>query len=127
MIVEKRFRPYFNGIVFFISIRATQQPELSTVSYTVKTPCGVVGLITPWNLPVYLLSFKIAPAMAAGCCIVAKPSEMTSVTAWMLCKVFKEAGKVLDFNLHLIYWCHKDYSKKFSFAEKTKFYGYCLF
>ena len=83
---------------FFISISATQQSEFSTVSYTVKTPCGVVGLITPWNLPVYLLSFKIAPAMAAGCCIVAKPSEMTSVTAWMLCQVFKDAGKVLDFN-----------------------------
>ena len=63
------------------------------MNYTVKTPIGVAGLITPWNLPVYLLTFKIAPAIAAGNCVVCKPSEMTSVTAGMLCSVLDEAGK----------------------------------
>ncbi|XP_048387780.1 2-aminomuconic semialdehyde dehydrogenase isoform X2 [Stegostoma tigrinum] len=50
------------------------------------------GLISPWNLPLYLLTWKIAPAIATGNTVVAKPSEMTSVTAWMMCKLFDEAG-----------------------------------
>lgn len=53
----------------------------------------VAGLISPWNLPLYLLTWKIAPAIAAGNTVVAKPSEMTSVTAWMLCKLMQEAGR----------------------------------
>lgn len=52
----------------------------------------MAGLISPWNLPVYLLTFKIAPAIAAGNTVVCKPSEMTSVTAWMMAKVLNEAG-----------------------------------
>lgn len=54
---------------------------------------GVAGLISPWNLPLYLLTFKLAPAIAYGNTVVCKPSEMTSVTAWMFCKLLKEAGK----------------------------------
>merc|ERR1712212_983533 len=50
-----------------------------------------VGVISPWNLPLYLLSFKIAPAIMSGNTVVCKPSEMTSVTAWMLAKVLQEA------------------------------------
>ncbi|MEE6475737.1 hypothetical protein FKM82_010846 [Ascaphus truei] len=50
------------------------------------------GLISPWNLPLYLLTWKIAPAIAFGNTVVAKPSEMTSVTAWMMCKLLDEAG-----------------------------------
>ncbi|XP_061667647.1 2-aminomuconic semialdehyde dehydrogenase isoform X2 [Syngnathoides biaculeatus] len=50
------------------------------------------GLISPWNLPLYLLTWKIAPAIAAGNTVVAKPSEMTSVTAWMMCKMMQQAG-----------------------------------
>lgn len=50
------------------------------------------GLISPWNFPLYLLTWKIAPALAAGNTVVAKPSEMTSVTAWMLCKLMQQAG-----------------------------------
>ncbi|XP_060712996.1 2-aminomuconic semialdehyde dehydrogenase isoform X2 [Hemiscyllium ocellatum] len=50
------------------------------------------GLISPWNLPLYLLTWKIAPAIATGNTVVAKPSEMTSVTAWMMCKLLDEAG-----------------------------------
>ncbi|XP_047415721.1 2-aminomuconic semialdehyde dehydrogenase isoform X2 [Sciurus carolinensis] len=50
------------------------------------------GLISPWNLPLYLLTWKIAPAIAAGNTVIAKPSELTSVTAWMLCKLLNKAG-----------------------------------
>uniref|UniRef100_A0A8C0FCL9 Aldehyde dehydrogenase 8 family member A1 n=1 Tax=Bubo bubo TaxID=30461 RepID=A0A8C0FCL9_BUBBB len=54
--------------------------------------CSVAGLISPWNLPLYLLTWKIAPAIACGNTVVAKPSEMTSVTAWMMCKLLEKAG-----------------------------------
>lgn len=52
-----------------------------------RFPVGVAGLIAPWNLPLYLLTFKLGPALMSGCTVVCKPSEMTTVTAWMLCKV----------------------------------------
>lgn len=55
--------------------------------------CFLAGLISPWNLPLYLLTWKIAPAIACGNTVVAKPSEMTSVTAWMMCKLLEKAGK----------------------------------
>jgi len=55
-------------------------------------PLGVVGCISPWNLPLYLLSWKIAPALAAGCTVVAKPSEVTPMTAFLLSKICLEAG-----------------------------------
>ena len=67
--------------------------EVDAINYTIKSPVGVAGLISPWNLPLYLLTFKIAPAIATGNTVIAKPSEMTSVTSWMLAKVFKESGK----------------------------------
>jgi len=62
------------------------------VNMSLRQPVGVAGLISPWNLPLYLLTFKIAPAIMAGNTVVCKPSEMTSVTAWMLTKVMKEVG-----------------------------------
>ncbi|CAC5415999.1 ALDH8A1 [Mytilus coruscus] len=65
---------------------------IDAFNYTIKQPVGVAGLISPWNLPLYLLTFKLAPAIAAGNTVVAKPSEMTSVTAWMLAKIFNECG-----------------------------------
>ncbi|XP_067130789.1 2-aminomuconic semialdehyde dehydrogenase-like [Centruroides vittatus] len=68
------------------------QPEADLLNYTIHVPVGVVGVITPWNLPLYLLTFKLAPALAYGNTVVAKPSEFTSVTAWMLCSVLQEAG-----------------------------------
>ncbi len=55
-------------------------------------PLGVVGCISPWNLPLYLLTWKIAPALAAGCTVVAKPSEVTPMTAFLLSKICIEAG-----------------------------------
>lgn len=60
------------------------------VNYTVRKPIGVVGCISPWNLPLYLFSWKIAPALAAGNCVVAKPSEVTPYTAYLLCKVMDD-------------------------------------
>lgn len=59
---------------------------------THRKPLGVVGLVTPWNLPLYLLSWKVAPALAMGNTIVAKPSELTPLTAHHLALVAKEAG-----------------------------------
>ncbi len=62
------------------------------LNYTSRKPIGIVGLITPWNLPLYLLSWKTAPALAMGNCIVAKPSELTPLTANALAEVFTEIG-----------------------------------
>lgn len=66
--------------------------ENSAINYTLRTPLGIAGCISPWNLPLYLFSWKIAPALAAGCCVVAKPSEITPMTAFMLSEVCIEAG-----------------------------------
>jgi acyl-CoA reductase-like NAD-dependent aldehyde dehydrogenase len=63
---------------------------IGAVNYTVRQPIGVAGLITPWNLPIYLLTWKVAPAIAVGNTVVCKPSEFTSTTAWLLCKVLSE-------------------------------------
>jgi aminomuconate-semialdehyde/2-hydroxymuconate-6-semialdehyde dehydrogenase len=62
------------------------------INYTLRQPLGVVGCISPWNLPLYLFTWKIAPALAAGCCVVAKPSEITPMTAYLLSKICIEAG-----------------------------------
>jgi len=61
-------------------------------NYTLRQPRGIAGLISPWNLPLYLLSWKIAPAIAVGNTAIAKPSELTPMTAYMLCEVAGEAG-----------------------------------
>jgi aminomuconate-semialdehyde/2-hydroxymuconate-6-semialdehyde dehydrogenase len=53
------------------------------VNYTTRTPLGVAGCISPWNLPLYLFTWKIAPALAAGCTVVGKPSELTPMTAFL--------------------------------------------
>ncbi len=61
-------------------------------NYTLRQPLGITGLISPWNLPLYLLSWKIAPAIACGNTAVAKPSELTPMTAFLLCQICREAG-----------------------------------
>ncbi|HEX4632014.1 MAG TPA: aldehyde dehydrogenase [Chthoniobacterales bacterium] len=61
-------------------------------NYTLRQPRGIAGLISPWNLPLYLLSWKIAPAIAVGNTAVAKPSELTPMTAYLLCEICVEAG-----------------------------------
>jgi aminomuconate-semialdehyde/2-hydroxymuconate-6-semialdehyde dehydrogenase len=62
------------------------------VNYTLRNPIGVVGCISPWNLPLYLFTWKIAPALAAGCTVVAKPSELTPMTAFLFSQLCIEAG-----------------------------------
>lgn len=62
------------------------------INYTLRQPLGVVGCISPWNLPLYLFTWKIAPALAAGCTVVAKPSEITPMTAYLLSQICIEAG-----------------------------------
>ena len=78
-----------------------QQLPVPALNYVLKSPIGVAGMISPWNLPLYLLSFKLAPALAAGNTVVAKPSEFTSVTAWLLAHAVVEAGSI---NLWLQIW-----------------------
>ncbi|WP_448097005.1 aldehyde dehydrogenase [Luteibacter yeojuensis] len=66
--------------------------EQGAINYTLRLPLGVVGCISPWNLPLYLFTWKIAPALAAGNTVVAKPSEVTPYTAWLLGTLAEEAG-----------------------------------
>jgi aminomuconate-semialdehyde/2-hydroxymuconate-6-semialdehyde dehydrogenase len=66
--------------------------EGEAINYTTRTPIGVVGCISPWNLPLYLFTWKIAPALAAGCTVVAKPSELTPMTAFLFSELCIEAG-----------------------------------
>ena len=66
--------------------------EDKVINYTIRQPIGVVGCISPWNLPLYLFSWKIAPALASGNCVVAKPSEVTPMTAYLLSKICIDAG-----------------------------------
>jgi aminomuconate-semialdehyde/2-hydroxymuconate-6-semialdehyde dehydrogenase len=66
--------------------------ETGAINYTLRQPLGVVGCISPWNLPLYLFTWKIAPALAAGNTVVAKPSEITPCTAALLGELSIEAG-----------------------------------
>ncbi len=84
------FRFYASAIVNFST--EAQVSEGFMVNYTRRAPIGTVGCISPWNLPLYLFSWKIAPALAMGNCVIAKPSELTPMTAYMLGKLSKEAG-----------------------------------
>jgi len=62
------------------------------LNYTVHDPIGIVGCISPWNLPLYLFTWKIAPALATGNCVIAKPSELTPLTATMFAEICMKAG-----------------------------------
>ncbi len=77
---------------FALAEKREEHPMDGHLNYTVRAPVGVVGLVTPWNLPLYLLSWKTAPALAMGNGIVSKPSEMTPLTADALAKILLEAG-----------------------------------
>src|SRR6185295_1873112 len=61
-------------------------------SYTLRQPHGVVSTISPWNLPLLLFTWKLAPALAAGNCVIAKPSEITPMTAYLLSQLVNDAG-----------------------------------
>ncbi len=82
---------------FFATEILHQRSELHSgnnegLNYTLRKPIGAVGCISPWNLPLYLFSWKVAPALAAGCTVVGKPSEITPLTATLLAEVCHEAG-----------------------------------
>jgi aminomuconate-semialdehyde/2-hydroxymuconate-6-semialdehyde dehydrogenase len=66
--------------------------ELTALNYTLRHPVGVVACISPWNLPLYLFTWKIAPALAAGCTVVGKPSEITPYTAFLFSEICVEVG-----------------------------------
>ena len=61
--------------------------EKNSLHYTLKQPLGIVGCISPWNLPLYLFTWKIAPALITGNCVIAKPSELTPMTAYLFSKI----------------------------------------
>jgi aminomuconate-semialdehyde/2-hydroxymuconate-6-semialdehyde dehydrogenase len=84
------FRFFATGIMHFAS--ESHVMEDKAVNYTLRQPVGIVGCISPWNLPLYLFTWKIAPALAAGNCVIAKPSEVTPVTSYLLSHICKEAG-----------------------------------
>jgi len=87
---ESNFRFFATAILHTQSeLHAT---DTSHLNYTLRRPVGAVACIAPWNLPLYLLTWKVAPALAAGCTVVAKPSEITPMTAFLLSRIAADAG-----------------------------------
>ncbi len=85
------FQFFANAITQFSS-NAHDSVGLDAMNFSLHQPIGVVGCISPWNLPLYLFTWKIAPAIAAGNCVIAKPSEVTPMTAFLLGEICNEAG-----------------------------------
>ncbi len=83
-------RFFATAIMHFAS--ESHHMEKNAVNFTLRQPIGVVGCISPWNLPLYLFTWKIAPALASGNCVIAKPSEITPMTAFLFSKACEEAG-----------------------------------
>lgn len=83
------FKFFATALLHFAS-ESHHQP--GSLSYTLRQPIGVVGCISPWNLPLYLFTWKIAPALAAGNCVIGKPSEITPLTAHLLGEICHQAG-----------------------------------
>lgn len=88
---SSNFQFFANAITQFAS-EAHESVGLGAMNFTLRQPIGVVGCISPWNLPLYLFTWKIAPAIAAGNCVVAKPSEVTPMTAYLLGEICTKAG-----------------------------------
>ncbi|OBQ55826.1 aldehyde dehydrogenase [Tamlana sp. s12] len=83
---------FFGQAITQFSSESHDSVGLDAINFTLRQPIGVVGCISPWNLPLYLFTWKIAPALAAGNCVVAKPSEITPMTAYLLGDICNEAG-----------------------------------
>src|SRR5690606_3152804 len=88
---SSNFRFFAHAITQFAS-EAHESVGFNAINFTLRKPLGIVGCISPWNLPLYLFSWKIAPALAAGNCVIAKPSEVTPMTAYLLGEICNEAG-----------------------------------
>lgn len=84
------FKFYATAAMHFAS--ESHQMVGQAINYTLRQPIGIVGCISPWNLPLYLFTWKIAPALAAGNCVVAKPTEITPMTSYLLSNLCIEAG-----------------------------------
>lgn len=82
---------FFAGAILHDSSHMHEMDGMA-LNYTLRQPLGVAACISPWNLPLYLLTWKIAPALAAGNTVVAKPSEVTPMTAYLFSKICIEAG-----------------------------------
>jgi aminomuconate-semialdehyde/2-hydroxymuconate-6-semialdehyde dehydrogenase len=87
---SSNFRFFATGMMHFAAESHSMTDK--AINYTLRNPIGIVGCISPWNLPLYLFTWKIAPALAAGNCVIAKPSEVTPLTAYLLSKICIEAG-----------------------------------
>ncbi len=87
---SSNFRFFATACLHFAS--ESHHAEGDSINYTLRQPVGIIGCISPWNLPLYLFTWKIAPALAAGNCVIAKPSEVTPVSAFLLAKICREAG-----------------------------------
>jgi aminomuconate-semialdehyde/2-hydroxymuconate-6-semialdehyde dehydrogenase len=86
----QNFRFFATAAMQFAS--ESHDMEGMAINYTLRQPIGVVACISPWNLPLYLFSWKIAPALSSGNCVVAKPSEITPMTAYLLGEICNKAG-----------------------------------
>lgn len=89
--VPKWYR-YYAGIADKIGGETVPLEQPSIFGYTRREPIGVVGCITPWNSPLFLAAWKVAPALAAGCTVVVKPSEHASVSTLLFSRAFERAG-----------------------------------
>ena len=74
------------------STKAFSKPWDGVLTYELREPLGVVGAISPWNFPLMLLTWKVAPALAYGCTVVAKPAEQSPITATLLAEICRDAG-----------------------------------
>ena len=83
---------FFGTAIEHFATEAHFMEGRDVLNYTLRRPWGVAACISPWNLPLYLFTWKIAPALAAGNCVVAKPSEITPYTAFLLSELCQEAG-----------------------------------
>lgn len=88
---SSNFQFFANAITQFSS-EAHESVGFNAYNFTLRQPIGVVGCISPWNLPLYLFTWKIAPALATGNTVVAKPSEVTPMTAYLLGEICTKAG-----------------------------------
>lgn len=88
---SKNFK-FFATAIMHWGTESYEMVEEPAINYTLRQPIGVVGCISPWNLPLYLFTWKIAPALATGNCVVAKPSEVTPMTAFLLSELCIQAG-----------------------------------
>ena len=83
---------FFADFALHAGTKAWDQPAKGIFSYELRDPLGVVGSISPWNFPLMLLTWKVAPALALGCTVIAKPAEQSPITASILAEICRDAG-----------------------------------